>query len=83
MKRAMQKCNFFSILDKYFNSYGNINAIFPLFAMGSYQIWPCHMTQSENLSFTYLKSYCPLNFRKSHQISYSAAFLTEVIEETI
>ena len=38
--------------------------------MGSYQIWPCHVTQAENLSFPYLKSYCPLNFRKSHQISW-------------
>ena len=38
--------------------------------MGSYQIWPCHMTQAKNLSFPYLKSYCSLNFRKSHQISW-------------
>ena len=37
--------------------------------MGSYQIWPCHVTQAENLSFPYLKSYCPLNSRKSHHIS--------------
>ena len=36
--------------------------------MGSYQIWPYHVTQAQNLSFSYLKSYCPLNFRKSHQI---------------
>ena len=27
------------IFDKYFKSYGNINAIWPLFGMGSYQIW--------------------------------------------
>ena len=38
--------------------------------MGSYQIWPCHVTQAKNLSFPYLKSYCPLNFWKSHQISW-------------
>ena len=38
--------------------------------MGSYQIWPCHVTQAGNLSFPYLKSYCPLDFRKSHQISW-------------
>ena len=38
--------------------------------MGSYQIWPYHVTQAKNLSFPYLKSYCPLNFRKSHQISW-------------
>ena len=38
--------------------------------MGSYQIWPYHVTQAENLSFPYIKSYCPLNFRKSHQISW-------------
>ena len=37
--------------------------------MDSYQIWPCHVTQAKNWSFLYLKSYCPLNFRKSHQIS--------------
>ena len=30
--------------------------------MGSYQIWPSHVTQAKNLSFPYLKSYCPLNF---------------------
>ena len=38
--------------------------------MGSYQIWPCHVTQAKNLSFPYLKSYCSLNFGKSHQISW-------------
>ena len=38
--------------------------------MGSYQIWPCHVTQAENLSFPYIKSYCSLNFWKSHQISW-------------
>ena len=38
--------------------------------MGSSQIWPCHVIQARNLSFPYLKSYCPLNFRKSHQISW-------------
>ena len=30
---------------------------------------PYHVTQDENLSFLYLKSYCPLSFRKIHQIS--------------
>ena len=39
--------------------------------MGSYQIWPFHVTQAENLSFPYLKSYCPLNFRKIHQKAYN------------
>ena len=38
--------------------------------MGSYQILPYHVAQAENLSFSYLKSYCPLNFRKRHQISW-------------
>ena len=38
--------------------------------MGSSQIWPCHVTQAKNLSFPYLQSYCPLNFRKSQQISW-------------
>ena len=68
--KSYPKIQFFSILDKYFKSYGNINAIWPLFGMGSSQIWPCHVTQAKNLSFPYLKSYCPLNFRKSHQISW-------------
>ena len=68
--KSYQKIQFLSILDKYFKSYGNINAIWPLFGMGSSQIWPCHVTQAKNLSFPYLKSYCPLNFRKSHQISW-------------
>ena len=45
---------FLSILDKYLKNYGNINAIWPLFGTGSYQIWPYHVTQSENLSFSYL-----------------------------
>ena len=39
--------------------------------MGSYHIWPCHVTQAENLSFPYLNSYSPLDFRNSHQISWS------------
>ena len=68
--KSYPKIQLLSILDKYFKSYGNINAIWRLFGMGSYQIWPCHVTQVENLSFPYLKSYCPLNFRKSHQISW-------------
>ena len=54
-------------MDKYFKSYSNMNAI-GLFGMGSYQIWSCHVTQVKNLSFSYLKSYCPLNFRTGHQI---------------
>ena len=64
------KIQFLSILDKYFKSYGNISAICPLFDMGSSKIWPYHVTQAKNLLFPYLKSYCPLNFRKSHQISW-------------
>ena len=28
------------------------------------------MAQAKNLSFPYLKSYCPLKFRKSHKISW-------------
>ena len=51
--------------------------------MGSYQIWPYHMTQAENLSFLYLKSYCPLNLRKVAKFRGSAASLTEVIKKTI
>ena len=49
--KSCPKTQFFSILDKYFKSYGNINAIRPLFVMGSYQIWPYHVTQADNLSF--------------------------------
>ena len=36
--------------------------------MSSCQIWPCHVTQTKDLSFLYLKSYCPLNFRKRLQM---------------
>ena len=68
--KSYPKIQFVSILYKYFKSYGNIKAIWPLFGMGSSQIWPCHVTQTKNLSFPYVKSYCPLNFRKSHQISW-------------
>ena len=68
--KSYPKIQFLSILDKYFKRYGNINAIWPLFGMGSTQIWPCHVTQATNLSFPYLISYCPLNFRKSHRISW-------------
>ena len=50
---------------------------------GSYQIWPCHVTQAENLSFLYLKSYCPLNLGKVTKFRGSAASLTEVIRKTI
>ena len=68
--KSYPKIQFLSILDKYFKSYGNINVFDHWFAMGSCQIWPCHVTQAKNLSFPYLKSYCPLNFRKIHQISW-------------
>ena len=43
----------------------------------------CHVTQAKNLSFPYLKSYCPLNFRKVNKFRGSAASLTEVIKMTI
>ena len=36
--------------------------------MTSHQIWPYHVTQAKNFSFSYFKSYGPLNFRKSHQM---------------
>ena len=68
--KSYPKIQFLSILDKYFESYGNINAIWPVFGMDSSEIWPCHVTQAKNLSFPYLKSHCPLKFRKSHQISW-------------
>ena len=68
--QSYPKIQLLSILDKYFKSYGNIKAIWLLFGMGSYQIWPYHVTQAENLSFPYLKSCCLLNFRKSHQVSW-------------
>ena len=80
---SYQKIQFLSILDKYFKCYGNINAFWPLFGIGSYQLWPCHVTQAKNLSFPYLKSYCPLNFRKVTKFRGSAASLMEVIKMTI
>ena len=52
--KSYPEMQFLSILNKYFKNYGNINAIWPLFAIGSYQIY---MTQAKNLSFSYLKSY--------------------------
>ena len=38
--KSYPKIQISSILDKYFKSYGNINAIWALFGMGFYQIWP-------------------------------------------
>ena len=38
--------------------------------MDSYQIRPYHVPQAKRLSFSYLKSYCSLNFRNNHQISW-------------
>ena len=49
--------------------------------MSSYQIWPYHVTQAQNLSFSYLKSYCPLNFMKTHQISWFCCIPNESYEE--
>ena len=62
--KSYPKIQFLAILDNYLKCYGNINAIWPLFGMNSSQIWPYHVTQAENLSFSCLKSYCPLNSRK-------------------
>ena len=70
------KIQFLLILDKYFKNYGNINAISPLFDMTSY-----HVTQGNDLSFLYLKSYCPLNFRKSHQILCFCSIPNEIYKE--
>ena len=42
-----------------------------------------HVTQAENLSFPYLKSYCPLNFSKVTKVRGSAASLTEVISHEV
>ena len=36
--------------------------------MGCCKIWSYHVTQVENLSFLFSKSYFPLNSMKSHQI---------------
>ena len=38
MSSSLKEMQFSFILDKYFKSYVNINAIWPLLAMGSYQI---------------------------------------------
>ena len=52
MAKAIQKYNFYLFWTSTdFKRYGNINAIWPLFDKGSYQIWPCHVTQAEKLSF--------------------------------
>ena len=50
--KQLAKNTILIILDKYFKSYGNINAIWPLFGMGSCQIWSYHVTQVENLLFS-------------------------------
>ena len=39
-------------------------------SMGSYQIWPCHATQAENLSFFIFKILLCIQFWKSCQISW-------------
>ena len=68
MTRAVQNYNFYLS----WTSISKVMAIkkcnLTTFCMASYQIWPYHMTQAENLLFSYLKSYCTLNFRESHQI---------------
>ena len=61
--KSYPKIQFLLILDKYFN----ISANRPLFGIGSFQIWSYHVIQGKKLSFSYLKSYSPLNFRNSHK----------------
>ena len=65
--KSCPKIQFLLILDKYLKGYGNINAILPLFDMGTYQIWSYHVTQGENLSFLCIEFHCPLNVRKCRQ----------------
>ena len=50
--KSYPKIQFKFILDRYFKNYGNINAIWPLFGMGSYQLWSYHVTQVKNLLFS-------------------------------
>ena len=70
MTRAIQKY-IFIYFGEVFQKLWQYKCYLSTFGIGSYKIWPYRETQAENLSFSYLKSYCPLNFRKSHQISWS------------
>ena len=80
------KIQFLLILDKYFKRYGNINAIWSIFGMGSYQTWSYHVTQAKNLSFSSPKSpksYSTLYSWKVTKFCGSSAPLKEVMKKTI
>ena len=69
MTRAIQKYNFIyfgQVFQKFWKYKCNLttfwHGLLPNIAMSR--------VSGKNLSFPYLKSYCPLNFRKSHQISW-------------
>ena len=64
----LSKNTFFIYFGQVFQKLWQYKCNLTTFGMSSYQIWPCHVIQAKNLSFPYIKSYCPLNFRKSHQI---------------
>ena len=66
MTRAIQEYNCY--FGQVFQKLWKYKCTLTTFGMGSYQIWPYHVTQAENFSFSHIKSYCPLNFRKSHKI---------------
>ena len=68
--KSHSKIQFLSILDRYFKSYGNINAIWPLLA------WA-------RTKYGHIKSYWPLNFRKSHQISWFCCIPNRSYKNTI
>ena len=82
MTRAVQKYNFI-LFGQVFQKLWQYKCNLTTFGVGSCQIWPCHVTQAKNLSFPYLKSFCPLTFRKVTKFRGSAASLTEVIKKTI
>ena len=66
--KSYPKIQFFIYYGQIFQKLWRYKCNMTIFDIGSYQIWPYHVTQAESMSFSYLKSYCPLNFRKSHQI---------------
>ena len=43
-----------------------------------WQIWSYHVTQGENVSFLYSKSYCSLKFNKVSKFGVSAAIPSEI-----
>ena len=49
LEQELSKNTIFIYFRQVFQSYGNINIIIDHFWPGSYQIWPCHLTQAKNV----------------------------------